>query len=192
MSVTSRFLCLITVTVLAAGPVAADDAESDIDRARALIKSFSQSLQGRLSDAIAESGPVHAVSVCHTDAPRIAAEQEAASGWQVARTSLKVRNPDNEPDAWEQQVLKSFAERMAAGEDPAGIDRVEVVEQDGREILRYMKAIPTGQICVTCHGEDLESDLAQRIDELYPHDQARGFEVGELRGAFTLSKPLER
>jgi hypothetical protein len=29
-----------------------------------------------------------------------------------------------------------------------------------------------------------------KLKELYPYDKARGFKEGELRGAFTMAKPL--
>lgn len=48
--------------------------------------------------------------------------------------------------------------------------------------LRLMKAIPTAE---ACQGHAVESELAALIDEYYPDDQAQGFEVGDLRGAFT-------
>lgn len=164
--------------------------QADVKAARSAVGGFMKSLKGRLTSAMEEAGPVHAVGVCEVDAPMIAAEQSAASGWDVARTSLKVRNPDNAPDAWEKQVLQSFAERHAAGESYAKMERVEVVERDGQQTIRYMKAIPMGEVCTTCHGADIDSELSAKIYELYPDDQARGFEVGELRGAFTLEKPL--
>jgi hypothetical protein len=53
-----------------------------------------------------------------------------------------------------------------------------------------MKAIPTGEICLACHGESISPDVATAIREAYPQDQATGFSLGDIRGAFTLSKPL--
>ena len=53
-----------------------------------------------------------------------------------------------------------------------------------------MKAIPTGELCLLCHGETIDPDIAAAIDKAYPEDQARGFSLGDIRGAFTLSKPL--
>lgn len=189
----ARRLTITTIIALMAGPAAANGTESaDVAEARQIIQSFAQTLKGRLSTAISESGPVHAVGVCNVDAPRIAEEHEAASDWSVARTSLKVRNPDNAPDPWERRVLESFAQRAAAGEDLATMEHVETVDTDGRKMLRYMKAIPMGgEPCTTCHGSELDPELAARIDELYPEDQARGFEPGELRGAFTLARPVQ-
>ena len=56
--------------------------------------------------------------------------------------------------------------------------------------FRYMKAIPTGEVCLACHGERLNPELGQRLDELYPQDKARGFKEGDIRGAFTVSQPM--
>lgn len=182
---------MIPILMLAAGGGGHAASDAGVAQAREIVKSFGQTLKGRLTTAMKEAGPVHAVDVCNVDAPRIAAEQEQASGWSVARTSLKVRNPDNAPDEWERSVLESFAERAAAGEDMVKMEHVETMERDGRKTLRYMKAIPMGEVCVTCHGAVLQPELAAKIDELYPQDQARGFEPGELRGAFTLAKPLD-
>ena len=61
---------------------------------------------------------------------------------------------------------------------------------DGKPVFRYMKAIPTAELCVVCHGSDIDPYVDARIRELYPDDQARGFKPGDIRGAFTLSKPL--
>lgn len=186
-------LPFLAALALSAAPAAANaTGDADVAEARGIVKSFAQTLKGRLTTAMSESGPLHAVDVCNVEAPRIAREHEEAGDWSVARTALKVRNPDNAPDPWERRVLEQFAERAAAGEDLATMEHVETVERDGRQVLRYMKAIPTGEMCVTCHGADLEPELAAGIDALYPEDQARGFQPGELRGAFTLSRPLDR
>lgn len=188
-----RYLPIIPMLVFMAGPVAANGTTSaDAEKAREIVQSFAKTLKGRLVTALSEQGPVHAVDVCNVDAPRIAREHEESSDWTVARTSLKVRNPDNAPDAWEREVLESFAQRADAGEDLAKMEHIETIERDGGRVVRYMKAIPMGgEPCVTCHGGNLQPELAAKIDELYPEDQARGFQPGELRGAFTLSRPLD-
>jgi hypothetical protein len=186
-----RLFSILSVVLLSIGPAHGDQSlEPHAEEARAAIKTFAGTLMSTLTEAMQESGPVNAIAVCKVDAPRIAAEVGQSSSWAVARTSLKVRNPDNAPDLWEREVLESFAERMSAGENPAMIEHIERIEGDGGAFIRYMKAIPTAEPCITCHGANLQPELAARIDELYPADQARGFEVGELRGAFTLSKPV--
>jgi len=133
--------------------------------------------------------------VCNKVAPTIARNQSEKHGWKVGRTSLKLRNPDNAPDEWETMVLKQFEERAAAGENPAEMARFEVVEQNGARAFRFMKAIGMPPLdkapCLKCHGENIEPALAAKLDELYPDDQARGYRPGMIRGAFTITQPME-
>ena len=39
-------------------------------------------------------------------------------------------------------------------------------------------------------GKTRAAQTAAKLAELYPADTARGYKVGDIRGAFTLSKPL--
>jgi hypothetical protein len=137
-----------------------------------------------------EGGPVHTIGVCNQVAPNLSEAHSQLSGWQVARTSLKPRTPKNAPDAWESGVLKEFDTRKAAGEDPAKLLYTEIVEEKGHKVFRMMKAIPTAEVCTKCHGVDLPAPVVEKLDELYPEDKARGYSVGDIRGAFTLKKML--
>lgn len=154
--------------------------------ARGQIKGFAGQLQATLKQGMESQGPVHAIGLCNTEAPHIA-EAASQNGWQVGRTSLKVRNPANQPDDWERQVLQQFEQRARAGEDPLTLDASRL--DDGE--FRYMKAIPAAAVCLACHGSELSAPVAARLAELYPQDQARGYQLGDLRGAFTLRKTLE-
>jgi len=53
-----------------------------------------------------------------------------------------------------------------------------------------MKAIPAGGMCMNCHGQNLTSAVSSRLAELYPEDQAVGYMPGQIRGAFSLRKPV--
>lgn len=173
------------------GAVAMDaDMNALKDEAKSVVMSFGGPLKKALGGAMQEGGPVNAIAVCNEKAPGIAAAAAKKSGWSVGRTSLKLRNPGNEPDAWELGVLKMFEERKAKGEKPATIAHGEVVETNGKKQFRFMKAIGTEAVCVNCHGDTLKPEVAAKLDGLYPDDQARGFSVGDIRGAFTLSKDL--
>lgn len=160
------------------------------EQAQALIGDFMTRLQGELKGALKEGGPVTAIRVCKEEAPEIGASLSEQSGWQVGRTSLKTRNPDNDPDAWEKEVMQQFEQRKAAGTPVAELTYAEVIEDDGDKTYRYMKAIPTQEVCLVCHGSDLSPELVEALDKAYPQDQARGFQLGDIRGAFTLSRPL--
>lgn len=165
---------------------AARDAASG--RAQTAADLLSERLGAELRAAMASGGSVAALAVCKERAPAIAAAVKEESGVDIRRTALRVRNPDNAPDAWELQILREFQARHASGE-PWQAMSAQTVE---RGALRWMGAIPMGQLCSSCHGEreTLAEDTRQALAQSYPHDAATGFIVGELRGAFTARVPL--
>ena len=87
-------------------------------------------------------------------------------------------------------MLEQFEERQANGEDPQLMVYTEVVEDNGTKNYRFMKAIPTGPVCLACHGDKIDAAVEARIQELYPEDRARGFKAGDIRGAFTITQPM--
>ena len=161
-----------------------------VTEARGLVKEFFTSLKGQLQAAMKAGGPVTAIEVCNVQAPAIAGSLADQSGWEVGRTSLKLRNPANSPDVWEQAVLEQFDARKANGEALEKMEFYEVVDAEGDKTFRYMKAIPTGEVCLKCHGAEIDPQVQTELRRLYPSDEATGYALGDIRGAFTLSKPL--
>lgn len=168
----------------------AEKYQDRVENSRSTVNEFMQSLKGELQAGMQQGGPVNAIGVCKLTAPGIASTYRTKTGWDVGRTSLRVRNPDNAPDDWETGVLNSFEKRKAAGESVAAMEFYEVTRHEGEEVFRYMKAIPILELCTVCHGEQLDPEASKRISELYPHDQATGFRPGDIRGAFTIIQPL--
>lgn len=177
-------LVLAALPTLAWAAPAADLANLEREAA-GLIPAFQQQLMQTVKQAVAEGGPVQAVQACHLLAPTIAAEH-SQQPWTVGRTALRLRNPDNQPDAWERQVLEDFLLRQSAGEEPTQMSASAVVDGE----FRYMKAIATGEPCLACHGQAIKAEVAAQIEQHYPGDRASGFSLGELRGAFTLRRTL--
>ena len=176
-----------------AAPAAAAPAANPLaEEAKSLVKEFAGTLKGELEAAMKAGGPTKAVSICQDRAPAIAKDIATRSGWEVGRVSLKTRNPQlGTPDAWEQQVLTRFDQRQAAGEPVDTMAFAEVVQVDGTKQFRFMKAIPTGEPCLACHGSAITPEVAAALDQAYPEDQARGYAVGDVRGAVSLSKTIE-
>jgi hypothetical protein len=181
---------LSTALFISGGLQADQSLQANIDEGKSIIKAFMGDLKGELVKGLKEKGPVETISVCNQVAPNLAEAHAQMSGWEVGRTSLKLRNQDNAPDSWEEAVLNEFESRKAAGEDPMKLMKAEVVEMQGRKVFRMMKAIPTAEACTKCHGEAIAAPVAAKLDELYPSDKARGYKAGDLRGAFTLKKEM--
>ena len=171
---------LASGTALLAGSALGDDEDALLSKSREITASFAAEMQAALQTAMASGGPVGAIDACKVTAPGIAARLSAESGADVGRTSLRVRNPDNGADDRETEILVSFEESGGPAE------HFERTENNG---ARYMKAIPTGAICLNCHGTVIPPDIASKLDEAYPDDQARDYYLGDVRGAFTVTWP---
>ncbi len=173
-------------------------ADSGIDKqqlqeARTVVKTFAKNLQAALKPAMKTGGPLNAIEICHHQASAITQATAKQSAWQIGRTSLKTRSSANNPDRWELKVLLAFEQRLMAGEDVQQLDHFELVKDKDKgkpAMLRYMKAIPTGDLCLKCHGSQIDGKVLKKLQQLYPQDRATGFKAGEIRGAFTLQKPL--
>ncbi|HPE60770.1 MAG TPA: DUF3365 domain-containing protein [Thiolinea sp.] len=174
-------------TAAAVTAPATPDKAALVTEAREAVMALGGTLKGELQAAMKAGGPVEAIAVCNIRAPEIASTVSAEKGLSIKRVSLKSRNPDTGvPNTWQQAVLEDFETRKAAGEAPDQLAYAEVVDQE----FRFMKAIPTERLCLTCHGTGLATDISTKISELYPEDKATGYQEGDLRGAFVVVKTL--
>jgi hypothetical protein len=163
----------------------------EVVASREVARKFGATLKDALQQAIQSGGPANGIAVCHDKAGQIAADLAQQQEMLVGRTSLKIRNPANAPDNWELAVLKQFEARKAQGEPADKLEFFAVIDDDqGQKTFRYMKAIPTAALCLSCHGEHISPEVDAKLKELYPTDAARSFKEGDLRGAFTLAKPV--
>ncbi|GHD62626.1 hypothetical protein GCM10017083_51570 [Thalassobaculum fulvum] len=184
-------LRLPTILALLLLPLAA--AAQDLAPYEREAEGVMQRLRGAMMQEMQRAmaqGPAEAIGVCRHLAPQISAEIEAETGWTIRRPALKVRNREMRPTAEERSVMLGFEIRHAAGQ-PIELLRTTRAARDGDAVtIHFMQAIPTMQGCLACHGSAIEPETAAAIHALYPDDEAVGFEVGDLRGAFSLTKTV--
>jgi hypothetical protein len=106
----------------------------------------------------------------------------------VKRTSLRLRNPANAPDAADQLALERVDKDIKSGVLPKVlVQRVEPA--GGKPEWRVYRPVGVAQQCVTCHGprDTMPADLLARLDERYPQDRATGYTLGQWRGLLRVS-----
>lgn len=180
------FICLLPVS-----QSWAVDKEQLTQKSREAIKELGGELKATLQASMKAKGPIESISVCNIEASKIAQRISDEKKLTVARTSLKTRNVANHPDDWEKSVLEQFEQRKAKGEAVNTLDYSEITVHDDNKVFRYMKAIPTGDVCLNCHGSNIPEPLTKKIRSIYPDDKATGFNKGDIRGAFTVIQPIE-
>ncbi|MGV6826367.1 MAG: c-type heme family protein [bacterium] len=169
---------------------AANPLDQNTALAKKAIKDFATQLQGELKAAMKEGGPVNALQVCNTKAMDITKKASADHSMTLGRVSLKNRNPGNAATGWTLDVAERFEVRKESGVAVSDLVYREIVDTaDGQE-FRMMKAIPAGEVCMACHGTKIAEPVAAKLKELYPEDKATGFSVGDIRGAFVVTKKL--
>lgn len=130
-----------------------------------------------------KSNPINAVQFCNQKALELTDVYSTKYNTIVKRGSNGNRNQLNAPNELEAKMLDDFQKKIADGEKVT--PRV-VIDQEGRK--NYYAPIYTGGVCLTCHGnvKNMQPELVQVIDSLYPNDKAKGYGANELRGIWTV------
>ncbi len=118
---------------------------------------------GMMQETVAAKGPVEAIPVCKEKAPELLREQAAKTGWEMRRVSLKTRNPERgTPDVWEARQLADFNIRAANGEKIETLETGEVVTENGKQVYRYIRAIPVATCASSATARPTNSTPASR------------------------------
>ncbi|MBK6374352.1 MAG: DUF3365 domain-containing protein [Saprospiraceae bacterium] len=141
------------------------------------------SLANYLISSISEKGSEGAVEFCNIKAIPITDSMSVVLGAKIKRVSDLPRNPANKANEAELAYIKKWKESKGNGEQKQPI----VSEINGKMVGYY--PIVTNQMCLQCHGKankDINDATLNKINKLYPNDQATGYLENELRGIFVV------
>ena len=145
----------------------------DPEKAKELAMRFGKTLKGKLVKAMGDDGPEAAVEVCHTIAPKIAAEL-SNDFYRVRRIGTRIRNLNNTPTAEELTTLSGLSR-----ENPWHVSND-----------RMIKALFVEGSCLVCHGKtkNMKPGVKDVLSHHYPDDKATDYKLGELRGAIVVER----
>ncbi|MHC4523395.1 MAG: Tll0287-like domain-containing protein [Planctomycetota bacterium] len=117
---------------------------------------------------------------------RIANDFSLRTGYKLKQTALRVRNPRNKADEWEEKVLKILEK------DRTKNGHGEITELHGKQVYRYMKPLYMEKECVMCHSvpEVMPPEVREYIENNYSTDKALGYKEGDLRGGISVIIPI--
>ena len=166
--------------------------EIALRRGRAITAETFALLRTNLQTAIQAGGISNALPFCSMAASPLTAGMAAKHGVTLRRVTHKARQPSGKASALEMGFLADFESRMSEGSitNPPP----PVVTNLAPGSVTFFAPIVIGvPLCLKCHGEP-ESDIApadlEVIRKLYPRDEAVGFRMGQLRGAWRIDFPL--
>jgi hypothetical protein len=141
-------------------------------------------LGGELMAQMKEGGIAKATPYCNSQASGLTEKIAKKYDVTIKRTTDKLRNTANKPNAEEQVFLDRFKEMMTQGTKP-----VPVVEKNNVGEIHFYAPILVQNKCLVCHGvlgESLTHQADSIIKKLYPSDQAIGYKEGDLRGIWSI------
>jgi PAS domain S-box-containing protein len=111
-------------------------------------------------DVVSRDGKVYTLRDPDTMSREIAGLARSEGDHRFHITSLRLKNPDNLPDAWERQALESF--------DAGKTETFEAIRDGDRVLFRYMAPMRTEKACLTCHSE-------------------KAYKIGKIHGGISVS-----
>jgi hypothetical protein len=162
-----------TVLPIAQAP---DSVRPAIETADQVFADIRKAHVTEVTRAMATGGPGGAITVCHQSSAAVIEQVKREKGFDVGRTSDRLRNPTNLPKPWAAGIVKKYAGVRAQSVDGFYVDL--------GDRIGVIRPIEEEAICAGCHGpaDRLESRVRKELAERYPADHATGFRTGELRG----------
>lgn len=136
-----------------------------------------------LMGAIQKKGTLEAFKFCNVRAYPITDSMAMAQNATIKRVSDKPRNPKNQANSKELDIIEKFKKAVAAGNDYKPVTQIE----NGQHKVYY--PIVTNSMCLQCHGvpdKDIQPDVFATINDLYPADKAKGYDVKQVRGMWAI------
>jgi hypothetical protein len=152
-------------------------------RAEEAVRLLGSTLRARLAAASAEGGLTRAVEVCAGEAGAITTHVREETGVRVDRASLRERGAHEDADVGHGVARRA---RGAPGRGRGG-----PVADRGRSCPRAPPDRGRGAVLGLPRRLG-RPELEAILDARYPHDRARGYRLGDLRGAIWAEADVAR
>ncbi len=165
--------------------LSAEEREAFLKKGAEITGATFVALSGQLKSALQEEGVAGAVQYCNLVAYPLVDSLSRVHQADIRRTSLKIRNPEDRPSSAERAALEEYQAKKATGEP-----LLPKVEATGATTVSFYAPILIQDACLKCHGkigETLQEEDYAIIKELYPEDEATGYQAGDLRGMWSVT-----
>jgi hypothetical protein len=145
-----------------------------------------KTLGKNLQNALQVGGVENAIDFCKLNATPLVDSLSEQFGAEIKRVSLKARNPNDKPNDLEKELLEAYAYQW---KDSIPLkSNVQVL--NAHQYLFTKPILVENALCLSCHGTN-DNGLLKESDDFikskYPDDQATGYEIGDLRGIWSIT-----
>lgn len=144
-----------------------------------------QVLRAALTSSIQEAGIAATIPFCQMNASPLLDQIRKTYQVRIDRITDKPRNPDHGVDEEEHEIMRDYQRQIIAG-----TNLEPVLQSAADNFITYYSPIRIQPLCLSCHGQigsDVAAETAGVLKNLYPEDQAIGYELDDLRGMWRIS-----
>lgn len=175
--------------------ISSNDSVAVVQEGKAITQDAFQVLSSKLGQAVQEGGIGYALEFCNVEALPITDSLSANYNVELRRASHRPRNPANRADSLEMETIRDYLSKLENQDPGQAEDQKELeprVYKESEHIIYHAPIMINNGLCLNCHGREgaqIQKKNLELIRQLYPDDEATGFEIGELRGIWSVEFP---
>ena len=161
------------------------------NEAKILLKETAKQYKNTLIEGLQHNDLKKALKYCNKEVEKLISKDNKKD-YFIKRVSLRPRNKNNYPTLYEKEILEKFNELSLKGNKHSTLEYSEIIkDENNNNKFVYAKAIRIKEVCLNCHGSNINNDLKKEIQKLYPDDKAINYKLNDVRGAFVMYRNIK-
>ena len=161
-----------------------------LNEAKILLKETAKLYKNTLIQGLQHNDLKIALKYCNKEVAKLVSKDNGKI-FSIKRVSLKPRNKNNYPNLYEKRILEKFNKLSLKNNENLRLDHNEIIKNDIYNKLVYAEVIYIKEVCLNCHGSNINADLKKEIQKLYPDDKAINYKLNDIRGAFIMYRNIK-
>ena len=161
-----------------------------LNEAKNLLKETAKQYKNTLIEGLQHNNLIKALKYCNKEVEQLISKDNE-KGFAIKRVSLRPRNKNNYPNLYEKEILEKFNKLSLKDNKYLALEHSEIIKDENNNKFVYAKAIRIKEVCLNCHGSNINDDLKKEIQKLYPDDKAINYKLNDIRGAFVMYRNIK-
>ena len=161
-----------------------------LNEAKNLLKETAKQYKNTLIKGLQHNNLKKALKYCNKEVAQLVSKDNE-KGFAIKRVSLRPRNKNNYPNLYEKEILEKFNKLSLKDNKNLALEHSEIIKDKNNNKFVYIKAIRIKEVCLNCHGSNINDDLKKEIQNIYPDDKAINYKLNDIRGAFVMYRDIK-
>ncbi|MBT3920594.1 MAG: DUF3365 domain-containing protein [Flavobacteriaceae bacterium] len=152
----------------------------DVQNLELIVQNSQITLGKNLMHQINNFGTAASLDFCNVNAVSLLDSVSKSFDVNIKRVSDLNRNENNLANTDELSYILQCKELLNSGKKLAPL-----IEKKNNHLKAYFP-ITTNNMCLQCHGKNIEPTISHKLDSLYPLDKAIGYDINQIRGIWVI------